>query len=138
MDARFKDLFYATLAEQQQSGRLMFPVSQEVGLQQMVVMPPPVLGQASSACVQSSVASTQQYPVDTIMSNTPCLLLYPVGRAGKTKEVAKAHVHPARGLFEGTPIPTGYACVQVEQLLKSSYEDNEIDFPTADGKSCLE
>ena len=50
MEARFKDLFYATLAEQQQSGRLMFPVSQEVGLQQMVVMPPPVLGQASSAC----------------------------------------------------------------------------------------
>ena len=40
MEARFKDLFYATLAEQQQSGRLMFPVSQEVGLQQMVVMPP--------------------------------------------------------------------------------------------------
>ena len=58
MEARFKDLFYATLAEQQQSGRLMFPVSQDVGLQQMVVMPPPVLGQASSACAQSSVAST--------------------------------------------------------------------------------
>ena len=139
MEARFKDLFYATLAEQQQSGRLMFPVSQEVGLQQMVVMPPPVLGQASSACAQSSVASTtaQQYPVDTIMTITPCLLLYPVGRAGKTKEVAKAQVHPARGLFEGKPIPIGYACVQVEQLLKSSYEDNEIDFPTADGKSFL-
>ena len=111
----------------------MIPVSQEV------VMPPPVLGQASSACAQSSVASTtaQQYPVDTIMTNTPCLLLYPVGRAGKTKEVAKAQVHPARGLFEGKPIPIGYACVQVEQLLKSSYKDNEIDFPTADGKSCL-
>ena len=50
MEARFKDLFFATLAEQQQSGRLMIPVSQEVGQQQMVVMPPPVLGQASSAC----------------------------------------------------------------------------------------
>ena len=105
----------------------------------MVVMPPPVLGQASSACAQSSVALTtaQQYPVDTIMSTTPCLLLYPVGRAGKTKEVAKAQVHLARGLFEGKPIPIGYACVQVEQLLKLSYEDNEIDFPTADEKSCL-
>ena len=139
MEARFKDLFYATLAEQQQSGRLMFPVSQEVGLQQMVVMPPPVLGQASSACAQSSVASTtaQQYPVDTIMSTTPCLLLYPIGRVGKTKDVAKAQVHPARGLFEGKSIPIGYACVQLEQLLKSSYEDNEIDFPTTDGKSCL-
>ena len=71
------------------------------------------------------------------MSITPCLLLYPIGRARKTKEVAKAQVHLARGLFEGKPIPIGYACVQVEQLLKSSYEDNEIDFPTADGKSCL-
>ena len=92
-----------------------------------------------TSCAQSSVASTiaQQYPVDTIMSTIPCLLLYPIGRAGKTKEVAKAQVHLARGLFEGKPIPIGYACVQVEQLLKSSYEDNEIDFPTADGKSCL-
>jgi len=117
----------------------MINVSQEVGLQQMVVMPPPVLGQASLACAQSSVASTtaQQYPVDTIMSTTPCLLLYPVGRVGKTKEVAKAQVHPARGLFEGKPIPIGYACVQVEQLLKSNYEDNEIYFPTTDAKSCL-
>jgi len=116
MEARFKDLFFATLAEQQQSGRLMIPISQEVGQQQMVVMPPPVLGQASSACAQSSVASTtaQQYPVDTIMTITPCLLLYPVGRAGKTKEVAKAQVHPARGLFEGKPIPIGYACLEIE------------------------
>ena len=92
MEARFKDLFFATLVEQQQSGRLMIPISQEVGQQQMVVMPPPVLVQASSACAQSSVASTtaQQYPVDTIMTITSCLLLYPVGRVGKTKEVAKA------------------------------------------------
>ena len=69
----------------------------------MVVMPPPVLGQASSACAQSSVASTTalQYLVDTIMTITPCLLLYPIGRVGKTKEVAKAQVHPDRGLFEG-------------------------------------
>ena len=117
----------------------MIPVSQDVGQQQMVVMPPPVLGQASSACAQISVASTtcSENPVHTIMADTPCLLLYPVGRAGKTKEVAKPHVHPARGLFERKPIPIGYACVQVEQLLKSSYEDNEIDFPIADGKSCL-
>ena len=105
----------------------------------MMVMAPPVLGQASSACAQSSAASNtaQPYPVDAITSITPCLLLYPIGRAGKTKEVAKAQVHLARGLFEGKPIPIRYACVQVEQLLKSSYEDNEIDFPNVDGKSCL-
>ncbi|RLN05307.1 hypothetical protein C2845_PM13G07700 [Panicum miliaceum] len=102
-------------------------------------MPPLVLGQASSACAQSSVASTtaQPYPVDSIKSSTPCLLLYLIDRAGKTKEVAKAHMHPVVGLFEGKPIPPLYACVQVEQLLKSSYEDNEIDIQTADGKICL-
>ena len=105
----------------------------------MVVLPPLVLGQASPACAQSNATSTttQPYPVDTITSITLCILLYLVGRAGKTKEVAKAQVHPARGLFEGKPIPDLYACVQVEQLLKSSYEDNEIDIATADGKSCL-
>ena len=72
MEARLKDLFFATLAEQQQSGLLMINVSQEV---------------------------------DTIMSNTPCLLLYPVGRAGKTKEVAKAQEHPARGFICGKTDP---------------------------------
>ena len=46
-------------------------------------------------------------------------------------------MHPARGLFDGKTIPIGYACVEVEQHLKSSYEDNEIDFPTADGNSCF-
>ena len=65
------------------------------------------------------------------------MLLYPIGRAEKTKEVAKAHVDPAGALFEGKPIPPLYACVQVQELLKSSYEDNEIDIPTADGKTTL-
>jgi hypothetical protein len=64
-------------------------------------------------------------------------LLYPIGRAGKTKEVAKAQVYAVGGLFEGKPIPTLYVCVQVEQLLKSSYEDTKIDISTADGKNCL-
>jgi hypothetical protein len=87
---KFKDLFMATLAKQQQSGLLWFNLSQEVGQQQMV-MPPPVLGHMSM-CAQSSVTLTiaQSYPMDTIMSTTPCLLLYPIGRVGKIKEVAKA------------------------------------------------
>jgi hypothetical protein len=113
MQAKFKDLFMATIAEQQQSRLLMLNPSQEVGQEQMVGMQPLVLGQASPACAQSSAASTtaQQYPVDTITSITPCLLLYPVSIAGKTKEVAKAQVHPARGLFEGKLILALYACV---------------------------
>jgi dihydrodipicolinate synthase/N-acetylneuraminate lyase len=53
----------------------MFNPLQEVAQQQMVVMKPLVLGQASLACAQSSAASTtaQQYPVDTITSITPYL-----------------------------------------------------------------
>jgi hypothetical protein len=111
---KFKDLFIATLAEQQQSGLLWFNPSQEVGQQQMV-MPPPVLGQVSM-CAQSNDALTtaQSYPMDIITSTTPYLLLYPICRAGKTKEVAKAQVEPVGGLFEGKPIPPLYACIQVE------------------------
>ena len=89
----------------------MINPSQEVGQQQMVVMPPLVLGQASAAYAQSSATSAraQPYPVDTITSITPYILIYLVGRAGKTKEVAKAQVHPARSLFEGKPILALYA-----------------------------
>ena len=102
-------------------------------------MPPPVLAHANTTCAQSSVASTiaQPYPVDCITSTAPCMLLYPIGRGTKTKEVAKAHVDLAGALFEGKTIPPLYACVRVQELLKSSYEDNEIDIPTADGKTTL-
>jgi len=50
MHAKFKDLFIAALAEQQLLGLLWFNPSQEVGQQQMVFMPPHVLGQTSAAC----------------------------------------------------------------------------------------
>ena len=65
------------------------------------------------------------------------MLLYPIGRAGKTREVAKAHVYPVAGLFDGKPIPPLYACVQVQELLQINYEDNEIDIPTSDGRTTL-
>ena len=60
----------------------------------------------------------QPHPVDSVISTTPCMLLYPIGRVGKTKEVAKAHVDPAGALFEGKPIPLLYARVRVQELLK--------------------
>src|SRR6185312_6775345 len=75
--------------------------------------------------------------VPGLKCTTPCMLLYPIGRAGKTKEVAKAHVDPVGSLFEGKPIPPLYACMRVQELLKSRYEDNKIDIPTADGKTTL-
>jgi len=65
------------------------------------------------------------------------MLLYPIGRATKMKEVAKAHMDPVGGLFEGKPFPPLYACVRVQELLKSSYEDNEIDIPISDGNITL-
>jgi len=115
-ESKFREMF-AQIVEQQ-SG-------------QLVTMSTLVLAQSNSTCARSSVASTiaQPYPVDSVTSTTPCMLLYPIGRAGKTKEVAKAHVDPAGALFEGKPIPPLYACVRVQELLKSSYEDNEIDIP---------
>ena len=115
-ETKFKEMF-AQIAEQQ-SG-------------QLVTVPPPILAHSNLTCAQSSVASTtaQPYPVDSVTSTTPCMRLYPIGRAGKTKEVAKAHVDPAGALFERKPIPPLYACVRVQELLKSSYEDNEIDIP---------
>jgi hypothetical protein len=138
LKSKFRQYFQAAVAEEQQSGLLLINPSQEVGQQQMVTMPPSVLAQENTACAQSNVASTttQQYPVDCISITTPCLLPYPIGRAAKIKEVAKAQVYPGGGLFEGKPIPPLYACVQVEQLLKSSYEDNKIDIPTTNGKTC--
>jgi hypothetical protein len=68
----------------------------------MVMMPPPVLAPANTACAQSSIASTtaQPYSVDCITNTIPYKLLYPIGRAGKMKEVAKDHVDPVAGLFD--------------------------------------
>jgi hypothetical protein len=139
LKSKFRQYFRAAIAEEQQSGLLLINPSQEVGQQKMVTMPPSVLALANTAYAQSSVASTtaHPYPVDCISISTSCLLFYSIGRARKTKEVAKAQVYPGGGLFEGKPIPPLYACVQVEQFLKSSYEDNEIDIPTVDGKTCL-
>src|SRR6185503_6514721 len=99
---------------------------------QMVMMPHPVVAPANTACAQSSVASTtaQPYPVDCITNTTPCMLLYLIGRARKTREVAKAHVDLVAGLFDGKPTTPQYSFVRVQELLKTSYEDNEIDIPS--------
>ena len=74
-ESKFREMF-GQIAEQQ-SGKI-------------VTMPPPVLAQSNSTCAQSNVASTiaQPYSVDSVTSTTPCMLLYPIGRVGKTKEVA--------------------------------------------------
>jgi hypothetical protein len=106
----------------------------------MVIMPPSILGQANTTFSQSSATSTiaQAYTIDCISISIPCLLPYPIDGAGKIKEVAKDLAEPVGGLFQGNPIPPLYTCVQVQQIIKSSYEYHEIDIPTAYGKHCLE
>jgi hypothetical protein len=103
LEAKFKEFFLAQMAGQQQFRLLWINPSQKVGQQQMVMTPPPILSQVNLACAQSSVASTtaQLYPIDCISVTTPCLLLYLIDRAGKTKEIAKAQVYPGGVLFEG-------------------------------------
>ena len=101
-ESKFKEMF-AQLTEQQSGQIWMNPL--QLGQQQsgqMVTMPPPIVAPVNTACAQSSVASTtaQPYPVDCLTNTTPCMLLYPIGRAGKTKEVAKAHMDPVAGLFD--------------------------------------
>ena len=63
MQAKFKDMLRAALAEQhQQPGLIMFNPSQEVGQQQMVAVAPQVIGRASSACARSSAALNTAIP----------------------------------------------------------------------------
>ena len=109
VESKFKEML-AQMAEQQQICINPLQVGQQQS-SQMVMMSLLVLAQANTTCAQSSVALTiaQPYPVDCVSSTTPCMLLYPIGRARKTKEVAKAHVDPIGDLFEGKPIPS-HAC----------------------------
>jgi hypothetical protein len=136
LENKFREFFLAPIVEQQKFGLLWINLSQKPGQQQMVMMPPPVLNQVNTACAQSSVASTttQSYSIDC---TTTCLLFYLINGPRKTKEVTKAKVDPVGGLFEGNLILPLYACVQVEELLKSICEDHEIDIPTSDGKHFL-
>ena len=95
---------------------------QEGQPQQTVIMPPPIWSQPNTTVAQNSVV----YHSTTIP-----------GRAGKTKEVAKDLSDPIGGMFEGNPIQPLYACVQVLQIINSSYDDHEIDIPSTDVKHFL-
>uniref|UniRef100_K3Y197 Uncharacterized protein n=1 Tax=Setaria italica TaxID=4555 RepID=K3Y197_SETIT len=100
----------------------------------MVMMSHPLLGQASTQVyAPSNVGSmiAQPYPIDSIRINTPCSLCFLVGRAGKTKEIAKGLAIPVGGLFEEKPIPHHYACVTVIEI-NSNYDDHEIEIPTTE------
>jgi hypothetical protein len=49
LESKFREFFQAAVVEEQQFGLLWINLSQEVGPQQMMIMPPPILGQANTA-----------------------------------------------------------------------------------------
>lgn len=68
------------------------------------------------------------YPVDDIKEDTPCRLLIPVRRTGKTIQVATGRAMPGRR-FHCQDIPDDYAKVEV-RTVNEDHRMYEIDFPT--------
>nr|TKW13581.1 hypothetical protein SEVIR_5G111200v2 [Setaria viridis] len=81
-------------------------------------------------------SSFKDFLLATLAEYTPCSLHVPIGRAGKTKEVAKGLAIPIGGLFEGKPILHHYAYVTMLEI-NSNYDDHKIDIPTVEGIHCL-
>nr|BAX25052.1 hydroxyproline-rich glycoprotein -like [Oryza alta]BAX25060.1 hydroxyproline-rich glycoprotein -like [Oryza alta] len=87
--------------------------------------------------IPSSVGSveTTPYQVDLITGPTPCSLVVPIGRAGKTKEVGSGLAIPGRQ-FHNIPIPEDYARVQVGRV-NADQMSLELDIPTPEGIELL-
>ena len=80
--------------------------------------------------IPSSAGSNQPnlYPVDAITVDTPCSLHIPMGRSGKTKEVAQGLALVSTGSSEGQRILDLYAWVQV-LTINPKYDEHFLDFP---------
>uniref|UniRef100_J3KZM1 DUF8039 domain-containing protein n=1 Tax=Oryza brachyantha TaxID=4533 RepID=J3KZM1_ORYBR len=83
--------------------------------------------------VPSSVGSveTTSFSVDGITGPTPCSLVIPFDRAGKTKEVATGLAIPRRQ-FHNTQILDDYARVQVAKV-HSDHISMKLDIPAPEG-----
>jgi hypothetical protein len=92
---------------------------------------------SQSTQIPSSVGSVENttYPIDSITGPTPCSLVVPIGRAGKTKEVASGLAIPGRQ-FHNSPIPADYARVQVARV-NGDQMSLELDIPTPEGIELL-
>ncbi|BAF21376.2 Os07g0415600 [Oryza sativa Japonica Group] len=90
-----------------------------------------------STQILSSVGSVENttYPVDSITGPTPCSFVVPIGRAGKTKEVASGLAIPGRQ-FHNSLIPADYVSVQVA-LVHGDQMSLELDIPTPEGIELL-
>ncbi len=73
--------------------------------------------------------------VDLITGPTPCSLVIPIGRAGKTNEVASGLAILGRQ-FHNNPIPEDYARVQVARV-NDDQISLELDIPTPEGIELL-
>lgn len=124
--AQVKEHFYSLAAENPTAFPRLFPDSQQ-----------PTQSAQQTTNVPSSVGSVQTstFPVDSITGPTPCSLVVPIGRAGKTKEVATGLAIPGRQ-FHNTAIPEDYARVQVAKV-HSDHVSLELDIPAPEGIELL-
>ncbi|BAH94790.1 Os10g0199200 [Oryza sativa Japonica Group] len=92
---------------------------------------------SQSTQIPSSVESVENttYPVDSITGPTPCNLVVPIGRAGKTKEVASGLAISGRQ-FHNSSILVDYARVQVARV-HGDQMSLELDIPTPEGIELL-
>ncbi|BAD87600.1 hydroxyproline-rich glycoprotein-like [Oryza sativa Japonica Group] len=124
--AQVKEHFYSLAAENPTAFPRLFPNGQQ-----------PTQSAQQTTNVPNSVGSVQTtpFPVDSITGPTPCSLVVPIGRAGKTKEVAMGLAIPGRQ-FHNTAIPEDYARVQVAKV-HSDHVSLELDIPAPEGIELL-
>jgi hypothetical protein len=87
---------------------------------------------SSETIIPSSVASTankDHYPVDDIVTSTPCSLVIRYGiNNHRTREVATGKAIPGGPKYHGADIPKDYCRVEVSTVVQG-YEDEILDIP---------
>ncbi|TVU50243.1 hypothetical protein EJB05_01607 [Eragrostis curvula] len=81
--------------------------------------------------VGSTPVDTDRYPVDKIKEDTPCSLLLPYGRKGRTKMVAEGIAMVGR-VMHTRAILAECARVQVLRVVDDKYNTVELDYPNED------
>jgi hypothetical protein len=80
----------------------------------------------------SSVGSmVAKYPVDTIIEDRHCWLHVPIGRKGRTINVAKGIAMVSCTLHHA-PIPSDCVKVQVLRVVDDQFLNNKLDYPNED------
>jgi len=100
-------------------------------MQLVLVVSQPLVAQ-SETIIPSSVASTanmDHYPVDDIVTSTPCsLVIRSRINNHRTREVATGKAIPGGPKYHGADIPKYYCRVEVSTMVQE-YEDEILDIP---------